>query len=140
MMNRPASPQISDIGHKILQVLNHRPSIVIAFLFGSLAAGRGRSDSDLDLAVASANPLTAQDRMDLIGDLALALGRPVDLIDLDQAHGPVLQQILTQGRMILCKDRTRYAELIRRRVYEEADFMPYYRRILAARRKAWIGT
>lgn len=140
MMDHPASPCIPDIDQKIAQVLKRHPSILIAFLFGSLAAGRSRTDSDLDLAIASSDPLTSQDRMDLIGELALALGRPVDLIDLDQTHSPLLQQVLTQGRMILCKDRTRYAELLRRMVYEEADFMPYYRRILATRRKAWIGT
>lgn len=139
-MDRPAPPHHTDIDQDILRVLARHPSIVIAFLFGSLAAGRGRPDSDLDLAIASSDPLTSQERMDLIGELALAVGRPVDLIDLDQTHCPLLQQVLTQGRMILCKDRTRYAELLRRMVYEEADVMPYYRRILATRRKAWIGT
>jgi len=139
-MDQPASPRIPDIDQKIARVLKRHPSILIAFLFGSLAAGRGRTDSDLDLAIAATDPLSSQDRMDLIGELALAFGRPVDLIDLDQTHSPLLQQILTQGRMILCKDRVRYADLLRRMVYEEADFMPYYRRILATRRKAWIGT
>lgn len=140
MMDHPASQRVSDIDQKIEHVMARHPSIVIAFLFGSLAAGRGRAESDLDLAITATDPLTSQERMDLIGELALALGRPVDLIDLDQTHSPLLQQVLTQGRMILCKDRTRYAELLRRMVYEEADFMPYYRRILATRRKAWIGT
>ncbi|ALA57485.1 type VII toxin-antitoxin system MntA family adenylyltransferase antitoxin [Nitrospira moscoviensis] len=139
-MVRSASPHSSDIDQEILRVLNRHPSIVMAFLFGSLAAGRGRTDSDLDVAFAATTPLTSQGRMDLIGDLAVAVGRPVDLIDLDLTHGPLLQQILTQGRKILCRDRVHYAELIRRMIYEEADFMPYYRRILAARRKAWIGT
>jgi predicted nucleotidyltransferase len=114
--------------------------VVLAILFGSLAAGHGRFDSDLDLAVLATTPLTSQARIDLIGDLAQAFGRPVDLIDLGLTHCPLLQQILTRGRVVFCKDRTQYAELIRRMVYEEADFMPYYRRILAARRKAWIRT
>lgn len=124
----------------IEQVLACHPSIVVAILFGSLAAGRGRFDSDLDLAIAATSPLSPQTRIQLIEELAVELGRPVDLIDLAQTHGPLLQQILTKGRLIICTDRTRYADLLLRVVYEEADVMPYYRRILAERRQAWIGT
>ena len=123
----------------IEQVLTRHPSIVVAILFGSLATGRNRNDSDLDLAVASTTPLDPQIRIQLIEELAIGLGRPVDLIDLAQTHGPLLQQILTKGRLLICTDRTRYANLLLRVVYEEADVMPYYRRILAERRRAWIG-
>ena len=142
---------MSDTGHMtsegsatvqsaIIQVLARHPSIAVAILFGSLATGHVRGDSDLDLAVASTAPLTSQTRLQLIEELALALGRPIDLIDLSQTHGPLLQQILTKGRLIICTDRTRYADLLLRVVYEEADVMPYYRRILTERRQAWIGT
>ena len=138
-MEHTASEHMTDIQRTIEPVLARHSSVVIAIVFGSLASARARFDSDLDLAVAATTPLTPQSRVDMIEDLALAFGRPVDLIDLYQLHGPLLHQILTQGRLILCKDRTRYAELLRRMVYDEADFMPYYRRILAERRKAWIG-
>lgn len=124
----------------IAAVLVRHPSVTMAMLFGSLAAGRERPDSDLDLAVSSAVPLTAHARIELIDELAEAVGRPIDLIDLSQAHGPLLQQVLTTGRLILCRNRTEYAELLRRLAYEEADVMPYYRRILATRRQVWIGT
>ena len=128
------------IQRKIEGVLARHPSVKLAILFGSLAAGPARFDSDLDLAVSAATPLDTQARIDLIEDLALAFGRPVDLVDLEQIHGPLLYQILAKGRLVLSKDRTRYAELLLRMLYEEADFMPYYRRILASRRKVWIGT
>ena len=52
----------------------------------------------------------------------------------------VILRILTRGRLIVCKDRSRYADLLLRMLYEEADYMPYYRRILSDRRDAWIGT
>jgi predicted nucleotidyltransferase len=130
---------IAVIQRKIEAVLARHPSVKLAILFGSLAAGPARFDSDLDLAVSAATPLDTQSRIDLLGDLALAFGQPVDLIDLDRIHGPLLHQILTKGRLVLCKGRTRYAELLLKMLYEQADFMPYYRRILASRRKAWIG-
>lgn len=122
------------------QVMARHASVVIAILFGSTATGHARPDSDLDLAIATVTPLTSEARIALIEDLALTFGRPVDLIDLDHTHSPLLHRILAQGHMILCNDRTRYAELLLRMVYEEADVMPYYRRILSDRRHAWIGT
>lgn len=133
-------PQTSDLDQKIKYVMARHPSVVLAILFGSMATDQARNDSDLDIAVASSSPLTAQTHIAIIEDLALAFGRPVDLIDLDRIHNPLLQQILTKGRRVLCQDRTRYAELLLRMVYEEADVMPYYRRILSDRRQAWIGT
>jgi predicted nucleotidyltransferase len=139
-MQPSASPRLGDIEQKVGEVLARYPEVTLAILFGSLAAGRAHPNSDLDLAVLATTPLSAQARINMIGDLALAFGRPVDLIDLSRTHCPLLQQILTRGRLILCKDRSEYAEVIRRMVYEEADVMPYYRRILAARRKTWIGT
>lgn len=139
-ISRITSEGSATVHASIGQVLDRHPSIVIAILFGSLATGRSRNDSDLDLAVASTAPLNPQTRIQLIEELAIGLGRPVDLIDLAQTHGPLLQQILTKGRLLLCTDRTRYADLLLRVVYEEADVMPYYRRILTERRQAWIGT
>ena len=139
-MEPTASPQLTDIDRKIEGLLARHPSVVMAFVFGSLAAGHARSDSDLDLAVSTVTPLAPQARIDLIADLAVAFGRPIDLIDLTQTHGPLLHQILTRGRLIVCKDRSRYADLLLRMLYEEADYMPYYRRILSDRRDAWIGT
>lgn len=123
----------------ITTVLARHPSIVIAVLFGSLAAGRAHRESDVDLAIDSVEPIASETHIQLIDELAVALGRPVDLIDLARTHNPLLQQVLVHGHLLICNDRTRYAELIRRMAYEEADVMPYYRRILAERRAAWIG-
>lgn len=139
-MQQQEPRHIADLGQKIQSVMARHSSVVLVILFGSIARGRSRNDSDLDIAIATSTPLTAQTHIAITEDLALAFGRPVDLIDLDRTHNPLLQQILTKGRRVLCQDRTRYAELLRRMVYEEADVMPYYRRILSERRQAWIGT
>ncbi|MDF0666739.1 MAG: nucleotidyltransferase domain-containing protein [Nitrospira sp.] len=139
-MQLQESPPTADLDRKIESVMAHYPSVVLAILFGSMAKSRARNDSDLDIAIASSTPLTPQTHIAIIEDLALTIGRPVDLIDLDRTHNPLLQQILTKGRRVLCHDRTRYADLLLRMIYEEADVMPYYRRILSDRRQAWIGT
>jgi predicted nucleotidyltransferase len=119
-------------------VLNAQPAIRLAILFGSLAAGKARADSDIDLAVDAGHHLTAEEKMALIDGLAAATGRPVDLVDLRAAGEPLLGQILKHGKRILGSDAA-YAAVITRHLFDQADFLPYRNRILAERRRAWIG-
>jgi predicted nucleotidyltransferase len=114
------------------------PAIVLVVLFGSVAKGSQRADSDLDIAVAAKQVLAVNEKIALVGALAESTGRTIDLIDLHMAAEPLLGQILRHGRRVLGSD-TLYGELISQHVFEQADFMPYRTRLLAERRKAWIG-
>lgn len=127
-----------DLNDRIRQVLMQRGDIRLAILFGSLAVGRATPKSVLDLAVLMQAPLSAETKMALIGDLSLATRHPVDLIDLRTTGEPVLGQILKHGVRLFGSDSD-CAELIKRHLFEEANFMPYRRRILTERRQAWIG-
>ncbi len=115
------------------------PRIRLAILFGSVGRQDSDPESDLDVAVAMDKPLSPTDKMELIEELSQFGGRPVDLIDLQTAGGLILHRALTTGRLLLCTDRTLYAEIIKKMLFNQADFMPYRRRILAQRRSAWIG-
>ena len=122
----------------IRPVLARHSEIRLAILFGSMATGHASRESDVDLAVAAERALNVDEKMALMAELAEATGRPIDLIDLHTVGEPLLAQIIKRGLRILGTDE-RYAELIKRHLFEEADFMPYYRRILDERRAAWIG-
>lgn len=122
----------------ILSALNTQPGVRLAILFGSLAAGRERADSDLDLAVDTGHRLTASEKLALMNKLAERTGRPVDLVDLRAVGEPLLGQILRHGKRLLGSE-TCYADLIRRHLFDQADYLPYRTRILAERRRAWIG-
>lgn len=122
----------------IKEVLTHFPQVCFAILFGSVALGRQQPESDLDIAIAANHPLLANEKMAIISALAERIGRPIDLIDLIVVGEPLLGQVVRRGRRILGSD-TQYGELIRRHLFEQADFMPYRNRILAERRQAWIG-
>lgn len=121
----------------IQATLAPHPEIQLAILFGSLATGRGHHDSDVDLAIDAGQPLEIETKIALMEELAEHIGRPVDLIDLRTVGEPLLGQILKHGKRLLGEDSL-YAELIKRHVFDEADFMPYYRRILKERRSTWI--
>ena len=127
-----------DLSQALQRVLAHHAYLRMAVLFGSLAHDHAHADSDIDLAVSAGRVLSTEQKMALITDLAEVTGRPIDLIDLDTVGEPLLGQILKHGRRILGGDH-HYAELLKRHLFEEADFMPYQRRILAERRWSWIG-
>jgi predicted nucleotidyltransferase len=127
----------SEIG-RIRVVLQHHAELELAILFGSLARDAARPHSDVDLAVSAGSPLSADARIALIDEIASATGRPVDLVDLTQAGEPLLGQILTTGVRLMGSDET-HARFLTRHLIEQADFLPYRDRILAERRRAWIG-
>ena len=127
------------LDQKITKLFTGYPYIQLAIMFGSLSRDSGRVDSDLDLAVAGVSVLHTQQKIDLVEDLALVVGRPVDLVDLQSVEGLILVQALTTGRVIYCTNRKLYAELIIKMLYNQADMMPYRELILEKRRKAWIN-
>lgn len=125
--------------HQIIRTVLHRfPEIGVAFLFGSLARGDSRPDSDLDLGVAGARPLSVEQRLEVVLVLSEAVGRPIDLVDL-QTAGPIILRSCLRGQLVLATDHHLLAALIIRSLDLTTDFEPYRRFILEYRRKAWIG-
>jgi predicted nucleotidyltransferase len=129
----------TNLESRIKHVTGRFPYLRVVILFGSSGTGRDSKDSDIDLAVAGERPLDSNQKTVLIEALAEEFGRPIDVVDLVSAHGPVLRQILTKGCLIYRSDSAMYAHLLIRMVGETADFEPYRNRILEERRKAWIG-
>ncbi len=123
---------------RVRQLLEAQPDIRVAFAFGSVPAGRAGFESDIDIAVLAEEPLDVERTMELIRSIALATGRPVDLIDLRTAGEPLLGQILQNGVRLRGSD-AEHAELVRRHLFDAADFLPYVERMLEERRQRWIG-
>lgn len=130
--------QDENLTRAILAAIDTQPEIRLAILFGSLAVGRERVESDLDLAVDAGRRLTAGEKLALMNEFAERTGRSVDLVDLHTVGEPLLGQILRHGKRLL-GGGTCYANLIRRHLFDQADYLPYRSRILAERRRAWIG-
>lgn len=92
-----------------------------------------RSESDVDVAVLYKHPLTAEQRLALVDRLTCTLGRPVDLVDLAEVNGVILQQILCNGKVLLKNSVQSFVRLLQRMVYNQEDMMPYHRRTLRER-------
>ncbi len=90
------------------------------------------------MAVAAETKLPLETRLAMAIQLSKALHREVDLVDLQDVTGEILQQSLCQGINLLQKDAGLYARLMQRLWFDQADMMPYRRRILAERRRRFL--
>ena len=102
----------------------HCDEYAAAFLFGSVARNDARSDSDLDIAIVPNRRQSAELRLKLIMDLGKLSGRPVDVVDLTSANGPVLKQALTTGVCVHRNDPDAVAEVAGRMLAYETDLAP----------------
>ena len=114
--------------------------VKVCLLYGSAIQGRLRPDSDLDVAVASDTALNHEQKMVLRSELERATGREVDLLDLQSVSGPILHQALTKGEVVIVRDHLLYAGIMKRMIFNQTDMMPYYHRMLEARRRAFVAS
>lgn len=123
---------------RVAALLSAQPDIVFATVFGSVAEGTQRQGSDLDVGVLADVPLGPQRKQQLIGELARATGRPVDLVDLHDA-GPVVLMSALRGRRLVGRGSAVNAALLVRAWTDAADFLPVREGILRHRRDAWTS-
>lgn len=123
---------------QLKQLLSRYPGLELAFVFGSVASGQATVKSDLDLAVKFDKPITTELKQQMIADLALLSGRPIDLIDLHKAGEPLLGQVFKGKRVF--GSTTAHGELLARHLRNVADFLPLIERGLKQRREQWINS
>lgn len=115
-----------------------QPDVELAYVFGSIAKESAGADSDLDVAIQTRQPLSAEQRFDMVEALAGLTGRPVDLVDVAHAGEPLLGEILAHGKRIKGTDN-HHVRLVQRHIYDTEDFLPTIRRLIEARRQQWIS-
>ena len=137
---RDEKPTVPDrLRTSIGTCLDGHASVGLGILYGSVRRGTAGPESDVDLAVMGHHTLLAADKLAILEELAVLVGRPIDLVDLHAASGVLLGEVLRTGTRIYEADAGLYPELLRRYLLDAADFRPYRDRILAERRHAWIG-
>jgi predicted nucleotidyltransferase len=94
----------------VRRVLQSRADDVLAaWVFGSVGRDEMREDSDVDIAVLFARP--AEPRLDALparleSALVHALGREVQLIDVNHAPPDLVHRVLRDGELVLERDRS----------------------------------
>jgi len=80
--------------------------LFVVYLFGSAARDQLRPDSDIDIAfLASFSPEPAE-VFEVAQDLAIRLGRDVDLVDLRRASTVLQAQVVGNGRRLCTEDES----------------------------------
>ena len=124
---------------QIKELLSQQPGIELAVLYGSAATGKMRPDSDVDIAVLFKEPLTINQKINIVAQLEKVTNRTVDLTDLSNLSGTILKEVLTKGKVLLELNEGAKEQQIKKMIYNQADMMPYVIRTLKERQKRFLN-
>ena len=115
-----------DVAQATAGVLQDRPIVAYALIFGSRARHSQRPGSDLDVALGlrAGATLEAAALGSLIADLEAATGLTVDITVLDEAPPALAFRVFRDGQPVLVRDRARMAERRARAILDYLDFRP----------------
>ncbi|MEA3334235.1 MAG: nucleotidyltransferase domain-containing protein, partial [Pseudomonadota bacterium] len=91
--------------------------------------------SDLDIAVAAQCELSMNRKYEIIQALEDSCGIEIDLVDLQEVSGVILQQALCTGTVLLKKSTILHAGLLKKLWYNQEDVMPMVRKTWGKRRR-----
>lgn len=97
----------------------HIPDLIAIYQFGSQVHGTARPDSDIDLAVLALTRTPAERLFHLAQELAIQLGRTMDLLDLRSTTTVMRAQIISTGRCLKSHDDQARAEF---EMYAYSDY------------------
>lgn len=88
----------------IINLLKLAMDPILIYVFGSFARGEGREDSDIDLAVLFKSEKNSYELFMMCGELASALGREVQIVDLQCTSTVLGAQIVGNHQVLYCED------------------------------------
>jgi predicted nucleotidyltransferase len=122
----------------LVRRLERQPRLVAAYLFGSHGRGEATPSSDVDVAIwLERAPRTFDEYpFELAADLEQALGKPVDLVVLNTAPSDLVHRVLSDGVLLIERDRSARVRFEVRARNDYFDMLPIrnaYRRRGGAR-------
>ena len=123
---------MANIKDKIKLVRNYfrqKPEVLMAFIFGSYAAGRETSGSDLDIAVyfrhSEKTDYSNEDQIRL--EVTDMLHQDIDLVRLDGTPASLVSDVIKTGIPLFIRDRKLYWTLYLKASLEAEDFLGFAR-------------
>lgn len=110
------------------------PDMLAVYLYGSEARGTATPSSDIDLAILYARPparTLAALPLEIESALEREVGRPVQIVILNDAPADLVHRILRDGRLLLDRDRAariRFEVRARNEFFDLAPVRALYRR------------
>lgn len=96
---------------RIVEILKRSFDIVLIYAYGSFARGEGREDSDVDIAVYTEHEIDSYALFMISGEIALALGREIQIVDLRTVSTVLGAQIVGNHGVLYCSDDVLRANL-----------------------------
>jgi hypothetical protein len=130
-----------EVYDRVRAVLEPKPEIVEAYVFGSVARGQAARHSDLDVAVyVDASALAQADgfgyEAGLVTDLMAALGtNDVDVVVLNHASPLLYHRVLRDGERILSRNLVATTTREGRALSRYCDYVPQLKKIEAISRR-----
>ncbi len=119
---------LPEIERRLIEMFSKdsRQNIIAVLLFGSVASGRIHEESDIDVAVLFPHTLSDARRQNLIHeiyeDVAYYFIEPVDVISLNDANLILSREILSKGRLVICRDSALWKEFRDSRLIQYLDY------------------
>ncbi len=127
----------NQVSGQIQNLLLNTQNIEICILFGSAAKNKLNENSDIDIAVALKD--SSFDAMNSIKELLEnSLKRDIDFIDLKNAHGLILKEIVGNGILLINRNMILFRNIVKRMWYEGEDYLPLVRDAQKAQIKRMI--
>ena len=123
---------------KLVNWAETRGDIDLMIIFGSRVKDRQRPDSDLDLGIWRSSKWSVDFHRECVEQITSFLPTVIDLIDLSKIDGPLLQEILCNGKKIYQQKDHLMGVLYVRLMDWRTDFMPAWEDMLEQRRKRFL--
>ena len=123
---------------KLVNWAETRGDIDLMIIFGSRAKDRQRPDSDLDLGIWRSSKWSVDFHRECVEQITSFLPTVIDLINLSKIDGPLLQEILCNGKKIYQQKDHLMGVLYVRLMDWRTDFMPAWEDMLDQRRKRFL--
>jgi predicted nucleotidyltransferase len=117
----------------------NRGDVGLMIIFGSRAKDRQRPDSDLDIGIWRSSKWSFDFHRECVEQITSFLPTAIDLIDLSKMDGPLLQEILCNGKKIYQQQDHLMGVLYVRLMDWRTDFMPAWEDMLEQRRKRFLA-
>ena len=128
-----------ELKDKLVNWAESRGGIELMIIFGSRAKGRERPDSDLDLGIWRSSMWNVDFHRECVEQITAFMPVPIDLIDLSKIDGPLLQEVLCNGKKIYQQKDHLLGVLYVRLMDWRTDFMPAWEDMIDQRRKRFLA-
>jgi predicted nucleotidyltransferase len=126
---------LDELEVQLRAVLAGRHDVRFAILFGSSVARTPDAARDVDVAVSLDASLSLMDLGALAVQLEAAVGKSVDVVDVDEATTLLRWEIVRLGRTLVARDEDALLDFRARVPLEYADLKPYLDREAAGLRR-----